>query len=239
MCHFYPVMFVPGYTQCKVCLSVGAVQSCQRLQYLSLDHIKELGEDSATALCRTGLRQLQRLELSGTPITANTLKTFYSQSAVLFLVVDLFLLFCWWWTCSCCFVVVGGLVLAVLLLVVDLFLLFCWWWWTCSCCFVVGGGLVLAVLLLLVDLFFFLVLVVLLLLFLPTGVQVMFLHLWRSLCTICFLAYLVIVTHSGDLCCCCATCCAGDVSQSLLVVPSVYCQISGRVGGGGGGGGPA
>ena len=75
------------HTQCKMFPSVGAVQSCQRLQYLGLDHIKELGEDSATALSRTGLRQLQRLELSGTPITSNTLKTFYSQSAVFFVFV--------------------------------------------------------------------------------------------------------------------------------------------------------
>nr|KAG5688097.1 hypothetical protein BaRGS_031290 [Batillaria attramentaria] len=52
------------------------VQSCQRLQLLSLDHVKEMDDDTATALCRSGLRQLQRLEISGTPVTAKAIRTF-------------------------------------------------------------------------------------------------------------------------------------------------------------------
>ncbi|KAK7467884.1 hypothetical protein BaRGS_00036889 [Batillaria attramentaria] len=55
------------------------VQSCQRLQLLSLDHVKEMDDDTATALCRSGLRQLQRLEISGTPVTAKAIRTFYNS----------------------------------------------------------------------------------------------------------------------------------------------------------------
>ena len=106
----------------KYLYSVGAVQSCQRLQYLSLDHIKELREDSTTAVCRTGLRQLQRLELSGTPITASTLKTFYSPLALrlFFLLLLLLLSFSCCCCCCCLFPVVVAVVVFFLLLLLLL-----------------------------------------------------------------------------------------------------------------------
>ncbi|XP_076438053.1 uncharacterized protein LOC143277172 [Babylonia areolata] len=55
------------------------VQSCQRLSSVCVDHVGELGEDTAVALCRAGLRQLQHLEISGTAVTASAIKAFHSS----------------------------------------------------------------------------------------------------------------------------------------------------------------
>ncbi|KAL8617470.1 hypothetical protein ACOMHN_048738 [Nucella lapillus] len=78
---FYPDLLEVGVGGRTIDLTglVPLVQSCQRLTSLCIDHIKELGDDTATALCRAGLRQLHQLELSGTPVTAKAIKIFHSS----------------------------------------------------------------------------------------------------------------------------------------------------------------
>ncbi|KAK7111093.1 uncharacterized protein [Littorina saxatilis] len=78
---FYPDLLEVGVGGRSLDITglVPLVQSCQRLHALSLDHIKEMGDDSSIALCRAGLKQLTQLEICGTSITANALKTYYDS----------------------------------------------------------------------------------------------------------------------------------------------------------------
>ncbi|CAL1537285.1 unnamed protein product [Lymnaea stagnalis] len=52
------------------------VQSCQRLKFILFDHCMTITNDSATALCRTGLKNLHTLHIIGANVEAKALQTF-------------------------------------------------------------------------------------------------------------------------------------------------------------------
>ncbi|XP_025093571.1 F-box only protein 41-like isoform X2 [Pomacea canaliculata] len=81
MAQFYPDLLqlgIGGHALDATGL-VPLVQSCQRLQFLSLNHIKELKDDTVAAMCKAGLRQLQRLELNCIPLKAEAIRNFYNS----------------------------------------------------------------------------------------------------------------------------------------------------------------
>ena len=63
---------------CVLCL-VFSAQNCQKLQVLELDHMCEVTEDVATEMCREGLKGLQALDFTFTPVTPKALMQFYSK----------------------------------------------------------------------------------------------------------------------------------------------------------------
>lgn len=52
-----------------------------RLQVLELDHVSEINQEVAAEVCREGLKGLEMLVLTSTPVTPKALLHFNSESA--------------------------------------------------------------------------------------------------------------------------------------------------------------
>lgn len=62
-----------------VCASPSA-QSCSQLQVLELERITDLSLQAATELCKAGLRGLQTLVLTHTPVSGQAILHFHSET---------------------------------------------------------------------------------------------------------------------------------------------------------------
>ncbi|NXY11882.1 FBX41 protein, partial [Pteruthius melanotis] len=58
--------------------SVPAARNCMRLQVLELDHVAEINQEVAAEMCREGLKGLEMLVLTSTPVTPKALLHFNS-----------------------------------------------------------------------------------------------------------------------------------------------------------------
>lgn len=56
-----------------------------RLQVLELDHVSEINQEVAAEMCREGLKGLEMLVLTSTPVTPKALLHFNSESAYRFI----------------------------------------------------------------------------------------------------------------------------------------------------------
>lgn len=60
-------------------LSVLPARNCMRLQVLELDHVAEINQEVAAEMCREGLKGLEMLVLTSTPVTPKALLHFNSE----------------------------------------------------------------------------------------------------------------------------------------------------------------
>ncbi|NWV39952.1 FBX41 protein, partial [Grantiella picta] len=60
------------------CCCVPAARNCMRLQVLELDHVAEINQEVAAEVCREGLKGLEMLVLTSTPVTPKALLHFNS-----------------------------------------------------------------------------------------------------------------------------------------------------------------
>lgn len=60
-------------------LSPPAARNCMRLQVLELDHVSEVNQEVAAEVCREGLKGLEMLVLTSTPVTPKALLHFNSE----------------------------------------------------------------------------------------------------------------------------------------------------------------
>ncbi len=70
MCHLLCVC------ACALC----AVRSCSDLQVLELERITDLGLQVATELCEAGLKSLETLILTHTPVSGQAILHFHSET---------------------------------------------------------------------------------------------------------------------------------------------------------------
>lgn len=56
-----------------------SAKQCQRLQVLEFDHMKEITEEVAQTLCDAGLKDLQTLEFTNTPVSPKAVHLFSSE----------------------------------------------------------------------------------------------------------------------------------------------------------------
>ncbi len=70
MCHLLCVC------ACALC----AVRSCSDLQVLELERITDLGLQVATELCEAGLKSLEMLILTHTPVSGQAILHFHSET---------------------------------------------------------------------------------------------------------------------------------------------------------------
>jgi len=63
-----------------VCIS--PARNCMRLQVLELDHVSEINQEVAAEMCREGLKGLEMLVLTSTPVTPKALLHFNSESTL-------------------------------------------------------------------------------------------------------------------------------------------------------------
>uniref|UniRef100_A0A8C2F7G0 F-box protein 41 n=1 Tax=Cyprinus carpio TaxID=7962 RepID=A0A8C2F7G0_CYPCA len=61
-----------------VCVYVSSARNCMRLQVLELDHVSEINQEVAAEMCREGLKGLEMLVLTSTPVTPKALLHFNS-----------------------------------------------------------------------------------------------------------------------------------------------------------------
>ena len=54
-------------------------RNCMRLQVLELDHVSEINQEVAAEVCREGLKGLEMLVLTSTPVTPKALLHFNSE----------------------------------------------------------------------------------------------------------------------------------------------------------------
>lgn len=54
-------------------------RNCMRLQVLELDHVSEITQEVAAEVCREGLKGLEMLVLTATPVTPKALLHFNSE----------------------------------------------------------------------------------------------------------------------------------------------------------------
>lgn len=59
--------------------SVLPARNCMRLQVLELDHVAEINQEVAAEMCREGLKGLEMLVLTSTPVTPKALLHFNSE----------------------------------------------------------------------------------------------------------------------------------------------------------------
>lgn len=62
-----------------LCSSLTPARNCMRLQVLELDHVSEINQEVAAEVCREGLKGLEMLVLSSTPVTPKALLHFNSE----------------------------------------------------------------------------------------------------------------------------------------------------------------
>lgn len=60
-------------------LPLCAARNCMRLQVLELDHVSEINQEVAAEVCREGLKGLEMLVLTSTPVTPKALLHFNSE----------------------------------------------------------------------------------------------------------------------------------------------------------------
>lgn len=58
---------------------LGSARNCMRLQVLELDHVSEINQEVAAEVCREGLKGLEMLVLTSTPVTPKALLHFNSE----------------------------------------------------------------------------------------------------------------------------------------------------------------
>lgn len=59
--------------------SLFLARNCMRLQVLELDHVSEITQEVAAEVCREGLKGLEMLVLTATPVTPKALLHFNSE----------------------------------------------------------------------------------------------------------------------------------------------------------------
>lgn len=59
--------------------SLSPARNCMRLQVLELDHVSEITQEVAAEVCREGLKGLEMLVLTATPVTPKALLHFNSK----------------------------------------------------------------------------------------------------------------------------------------------------------------
>lgn len=59
---------------------ISSARNCMRLQVLELDHVSEINQEVAAEMCREGLKGLEMLVLTSTPVTPKALLHFNSES---------------------------------------------------------------------------------------------------------------------------------------------------------------
>lgn len=59
--------------------SAPPARNCMRLQVLELDHVAEINQEVAAEMCREGLKGLEMLVLTSTPVTPKALLHFNSE----------------------------------------------------------------------------------------------------------------------------------------------------------------
>lgn len=64
---------------CVCCVSC-AVRTCAHLEVLELERITDLGLQVATELCKAGLKSLQTLILTHTPVSGQAILHFHSET---------------------------------------------------------------------------------------------------------------------------------------------------------------
>ena len=69
---FIPPSFLPSP-------SFFLARNCMRLQVLELDHVSEITQEVAAEVCREGLKGLEMLVLTATPVTPKALLHFNSE----------------------------------------------------------------------------------------------------------------------------------------------------------------
>lgn len=72
----YTISCVGVFLLCVLC----AVRNCAQLQVLELERITDLGLQAATELCKAGLKNLQTLILTHTPVSGQAILHFHSES---------------------------------------------------------------------------------------------------------------------------------------------------------------
>lgn len=71
-----PGEFVSGTSPSS---SLFLARNCMRLQVLELDHVSEITQEVAAEVCREGLKGLEMLVLTATPVTPKALLHFNSE----------------------------------------------------------------------------------------------------------------------------------------------------------------
>lgn len=71
-----------------------AARNCMRLQVLELDHVSEINQEVAAEVCREGLKGLEMLVLTSTPVTPKALLHFNSEYGALIQTSKLFIGVC-------------------------------------------------------------------------------------------------------------------------------------------------
>uniref|UniRef100_A0A8C2KFK8 F-box protein 41 n=1 Tax=Cyprinus carpio TaxID=7962 RepID=A0A8C2KFK8_CYPCA len=66
------------YCNHPVCVYISSARNCMRLQVLELDHVSEINQEVAAEMCREGLKGLEMLVLTSTPVTPKALLHFNS-----------------------------------------------------------------------------------------------------------------------------------------------------------------
>ena len=68
-----------NHCYCFTCFRIFyPVKNCPRLSVLELDHMCEIGEDDARSLCAVGLKGLEELDFTFTPVTPKAILYFIS-----------------------------------------------------------------------------------------------------------------------------------------------------------------
>ncbi|NXY53151.1 FBX41 protein, partial [Callaeas wilsoni] len=75
---FPSAVLVPSLWDADRGRSVPAARNCMRLQVLELDHVAEINQEVAAEVCREGLKGLEMLVLTSTPVTPKALLHFNS-----------------------------------------------------------------------------------------------------------------------------------------------------------------
>lgn len=65
-----------------LCVYISSARNCMRLQVLELDHVSEINQEVAAEMCREGLKGLEMLVLTSTPVTPKALLHFNSESTL-------------------------------------------------------------------------------------------------------------------------------------------------------------
>ncbi|NXM28228.1 FBX41 protein, partial [Oxyruncus cristatus] len=73
-----PVVPIPSPWDADSGCSVPPARNCMRLQVLELDHVAEINQEVAAEVCREGLKGLEMLVLTSTPVTPKALLHFNS-----------------------------------------------------------------------------------------------------------------------------------------------------------------
>ena len=74
-----PTFALHFLTSSFIIFLVCAARNCMRLQVLELDHVSEINQEVAAEVCREGLKGLEMLVLTSTPVTPKALLHFNSE----------------------------------------------------------------------------------------------------------------------------------------------------------------